>query len=147
MESMDLWTMWVALAMICAIAEIFIPGFFIMCFSVGALVALSFSLLGVPAVWQWVIFAVGSTAAIFLVRPFAMRYLRKKEKEVVSNADAILGKACTVSEAIPAKGYGRVKLGGDEWKATSVDGSAIAEGTHVRIVARESLIVTVELDE
>ena len=145
MESIDLWMIWVAIAVVCAIAEMFTAGFFIMCFSVGALVALPFSFFGVPAVWQWVIFAVASTAAIFLVRPFAVRYLREKgAKEAVSNADAILGKTCTVSEDIPEKGYGRVKLGGDDWKATSADGSALAVGTRVRIVARESLIVTVE---
>ena len=87
-----------------------------------------------------------STIAVFLVRPFAVRYLRnKRTKETVSNADAILGKICTVSEAIPEKGYGRVKLGGDDWKAVSADGSALAEGERVRIVARESLIVTVEV--
>jgi len=145
MESLDLWVMWVAIALVCAIAEMITAGFFIMCFSVGALVALPFSFFDVPAVWQWVIFAVASTVAVFLVRPFAVRYLRnKRTKETVSNADAILGKICTVSEAIPEKGYGRVKLGGDDWKAVSADGSALAEGERVRIVARESLIVTVE---
>lgn len=70
--------------------------------------------------------------------------MKKKEADTKSNADAIVGKKCVVSEDIPQDGFGRVKLDGDEWKATAEDGKAIAKGTRVEIVSRESLIVTVK---
>ena len=59
------------------------------------------------------------------------------------NADAIIGRTGSVSQAIAANGYGRVALDGDDWKAQSADGQPIAAGTRVRIVGRESIIVTV----
>ena len=49
-----------------------------------------------------------------------------------------------MSQTIPAGGYGRVKLDGDDWKAMSTDSDPLEVGMRVRIVGRESVIVTVE---
>ena len=61
-----------------------------------------------------------------------------------SNTDAIIGRIGTVSQTIPTGGYGRVKLDGDDWKAMSTDSDPLEVGMRVRIVGRESVIVTVE---
>jgi membrane protein implicated in regulation of membrane protease activity len=49
-----------------------------------------------------------------------------------------------VSETIELNGFGRVKLDGDDWKAQSQDAMRIEKGTRVRILSRDSIIVTVE---
>ena len=49
-----------------------------------------------------------------------------------------------MSETIEANGYGRVAIDGDDWKALSADGSAIAKDTRVRVVKIDSIIITVE---
>jgi len=56
----------------------------------------------------------------------------------------MLGQEGRVSEDIVAGGYGRVAIDGDDWKARSADGSAIAQGCRVRVVGMDSIIVTVE---
>ena len=61
----------------------------------------------------------------------------------VSNADAIIGRTGTVSQAIPVGGYGRVALDGDDWKACSSDTEELPAGTMVKIIDRESVIVKV----
>ena len=59
-----------------------------------------------------------------------------------SNADAIMGRMAMVSQDIPANGYGRVALDGDDWKATAKE--SLSKGEKVIIVDRDSIILTVE---
>ena len=49
-----------------------------------------------------------------------------------------------MSEAIAKGGSGRVAIDGDDWKAVSADGMAIGKGEKVKVVGRESIIITVE---
>ena len=140
----NLWTFWAIVMTICVIFELTTGGFFMLCFAFGALAAIPFTFVGLDLLWQIGIFTLASAAAIFLVRPIAVRYLHTTgEMPPASNADAIIGREGTVSEDIPENGYGRVALDGDDWKALSTDGSAIEKGTRVVITARDSLIVTV----
>ena len=91
---------------------------------------------------QTAVFAIVSAIAIFLVRPFALRYIHQGTEPVPSNADAIIGRKAKVSQDIPANGYGRVAIDGDDWKATA--STDIKKGDTVTIVTRESIILTVE---
>lgn len=140
----NLWLLWLALALVCLLAELCSGDFFITCFSIGALCALVTSLIVTDVMWlQIVVFAVCSVLSIMLIRPRILHALHPKEMQRESNADAIIGRIGTVSEAIPQDGYGRVKLDGDDWKAQGENGSAIAMGCRVQILSRESIILTV----
>ena len=144
--SLNLWMMWALIAVICLIFELLSGGFFIICFSFGALASVVAALLGVSFVGQVIVFAVFSFLCLFLVRPFALRYLRNRhEPDRVSNADAILGRIGFVSQDIEQGGYGRVAIDGDDWKAqaTGTD-TDIAEGSLVQVTGRESIIIDVE---
>ncbi|MBR6494961.1 MAG: NfeD family protein, partial [Prevotella sp.] len=90
------------------------------------------------------VFAVFTLVSLFLVRPFALRYLHRNDENRVSNADALLGRKGRVVEQIEADGFGRVQIDGDVWKAVTKDGEAIPVGANVRVVDRESIIITVE---
>ena len=81
---------------------------------------------------------------IFFVRPFAIKFLHAKNRERLSNADAIIGRIGRVSQAVEAGGYGRVAIDGDDWKAESIDGMPIEKGCNVKVISRESIIITVE---
>ena len=63
--------------------------------------------------------------------------------ERVSNADAIIDRIGTVSETIPVGGYGRVKIDGDDWKAQSDETDPIEKGMKVRVLSRDSIIISV----
>ena len=139
-----LWQMWAAVAVVCLILELMAGDFFIICFSIGAFFAAVTAVLGGGFYLQLVAFAVFTLISLFWVRPFAQRYLHKGEDNRVSNADALMGRQGRVVEAVKADGFGRVQIDGDIWKAVTNEAQDIPEGTTVRVVDRESTIITVE---
>ena len=140
--SANLWQMWAVVSVVCLIVELMNGDFFIVCFSIGA-VAATIAAPFVGFFWQLAVFIFFSALSIFFVRPFALRYLHRNDSERVSNADAIIGQTGVVSTAIPAGGFGRVALGGDDWKAVADSQEEIPVGTKVEVVGRESIIITV----
>lgn len=139
----NLWLLWVIVMFACMILEITSGDFFITCFAIGALVTLGPALAGVPFWIQVLTWAVCSVLSIWLIRPRLLKLLHKGGEHRRSNADALIGQVGRVSEAIPAQGAGRVQLDGDDWKAVST-GEALPVDTRVRVVGRESIILTVE---
>ena len=139
-----MWQVWIIVCILGLILELSSGDFFIMCFAIGALVAIIPSVLGASITWQVIVFAVVSALSLMFVRPVALKYFHKSKDERLSNADALIGQEGRVSQTIEAGGFGRVAVDGDDWKAKSVDGQAIEKDTKVRIVSRESIIITVE---
>ena len=117
-------------------------GTFIICFSIGAVFALISAVLGLSIYWQIFIFALFTLLSVLFVRPVALRYLHKNDPNKLSNADALMGRTGRVTEEIKAGASGYVQIDGDLWKAVS--NSDIAVGTTVRVIGRESTILTVE---
>jgi len=140
-----LWQMWAVIAVVCLILELTAGDFFIICFSIGAVFAVITAAVGGGIYLQLLMFAVFTLISLFWVRPFAQRYLHKGEDNRVSNADALLGRQGRVVEAVKADGFGRVQIDGDIWKAVTNETADIPEGSNVRVVGRESTIITVEL--
>ena len=143
--SQHLWQIWAVVAVVCLILELTAGDFFIICFSIGAVFAAISDPLGLGLYWQIGVFALVTLVSLFQVRPFVLRYLHRNDSKCVSNADALLGRKGRVSETIPAGGFGYVAIDGDQWRAVAANDEEIAAGTRVRIVSRESTIVTVEL--
>ena len=139
-----LWQTWAVVAVVCLILELTAGDFFIICFSIGAVFAAIVAALGGGFYLQLITFAVFTLISLFWVRPFAQRYLHKGEDNRVSNADALLGRQGRVVETVKADGFGRVQIDGDIWKAATTESADIPEGTNVRVVGRESTIITVE---
>ena len=140
-----LWQMWAVIAVVCLILELTAGDFFIICFSIGAVFAVITAAVGGGIYLQLLMFAVFTLISLFWVRPFAQRYLHKGEDNRVSNADALIGRQGRVVEAVKADGFGRVQIDGDIWKAVTNETADIPEGSNVRVVGRESTIITVEL--
>ena len=138
----NVWQIWAIIAVLCLILELSSGDFFIICFSIGAVFAIISAVIGLNVYWQIFIFAIFSLLSVMFVRPVALRYLHKNEPNKPSNADALLGRTGRVTEAIKAGGNGYVQIDGDLWKAVSQ--TDIAVGTTVRVVSRESTIITVE---
>ena len=139
-----MWQMWVIIAVICLILELMNGDFFIMCFAIGGVCSSIAAAVGGNIYGRLAVFAITSVLSLFFVRPAALRYLHKNEDTRVSNADALIGQTGRVSEPIVADGFGRVAIDGDDWKALSIDGQPIEKDARVRVVSRESIIITVE---
>jgi len=140
----NMWQIWAIVAVVCLILELSSGDFFIICFSIGAVFAIMGAVAGLSIYWQIFLFAVFSLLSVIFVRPVALRWLHKNDPNRASNADALIGRTGKVTEAIPVGGNGYVQIDGDLWRAVSPADALIPVGTTVRVISRESTIVTVE---
>ncbi len=124
----ELW-LWLCLALM--IVEIFTAGFFLGALSLSALLTAGVSAVGVGPQGQLAAFAVLSIAGLGWLRPFAVKLLDRGD--VVTNTDALVGSAATVTARIPAGGVGRVQLVNEEWRATATE--SLQAGDAVQVVA------------
>ncbi len=139
----NMWQLWAVLAVLGLILELTSGDFFIMCIAIGAAgSAIVAPFAGIYV--QLAVFAVVTLFSLFWVRPIVLRYFHHNDDQRVSNADALIGREGRITMTIQARGYGYVAIDGDRWKAVSANDEEIVEGTLVKIVSRESTIVTVE---
>ena len=109
-------------------------------FAVGALAAMIVSLIG-GAVWlQVTVFFTVSIVLFASLWPLARKHL--KSRLVATNADALVGKLCTVTEEIDPVEGGRVKVGDVTWSARSEE--EIPAGARVKILKIQGAKVFVE---
>lgn len=138
-----LWLLWLIIAVVCMVAEMLSFDFFVTCFAIGAVGGMVCALVGLPLWVQILVWAAVSVVSVFYIRP-ALKAMMGDRKHRQSNADALIGKEGKVIEAIKADGHGYVKIDGDEWRSVSAHGEEIAVGTRVKVVARDSIVMTVE---
>ena len=142
---MEAYLIWLIVAIALVIFEICSATFGAICFAIGAGFSALAAGLGAGVTWQIVIFAIVSLLTFIFLRPFMLKFMDRKSKEVKTNAEAIIGRRGIVSERIDADQHtGRVAIDGDDWKAVSEDGSIIEKGVSVEIVKMDSIIVTVK---
>ena len=142
---MEVWHIWVIVALVFVIVEIFTTGFAVMCISFGCLFGAGASALDWNVKWQLLAFAVGTVLAFATVRPLVYKFFYKKSREVKTNAEALVGRRAVVTERIEGELHpGRVKVDGDDWKAVSLDTEAIEVGEAVEVTAINSVILTVK---
>lgn len=126
----DLWWVWMILAALFIVGEIFTFGFFLLWFGIGAAVAGILALFDLGAAWQWVAFIVVSLVLFLISRRFAERVSNEQPPGI--GADRFIGQACVVLETIDnANNAGRVRMDKEEWRADSAEGQIIPEGTRV----------------
>ena len=72
MDALFVWYVWLAVALITLILEVFTSGFVIGCFSVGALVSAIVAALGGGMNAQLIVFAAVTDEVFAFIRPFAL---------------------------------------------------------------------------
>lgn len=144
-NSMEAYLIWLIVAIALVIFEICSATFGAICFAIGAGFSALAAGLNANLTWQIVIFVVVSLLTFIFLRPFMLKFMDRKSKDVKTNAEALIGRKGIVSERIDAEQHtGRVAIDGDDWKAVSEDGSIIEKGESVEIVKMDSIIVTVK---
>ena len=139
----NLWLAWLIISIVCVIVEMTSFDFFVTCFAIGALGAMVGAIVGVPFWMQIIVWAVVSVLSIMFIRPALTNIIHANGDKRLSNADALIGKEGKVIETIIADGFGYVKIDGDEWRSISADGQEIAKGQRVKVISRDSIILTV----
>ena len=124
---------WIAVLIIAVVVEALTADFVAIWFFPAALIALVLAFFPVPPVVQLLVFLLVGAALVIATRPLCRRFLSgKKEK---TNAEALVGKLCRVTEEINnIEERGEVKVGGLCWSARAEDGRVIPVGTEVTVV-------------
>jgi membrane protein implicated in regulation of membrane protease activity len=134
--SVNLWWIWMILAALFVVGEIFTAAFFLLWFGVGAAVAGILALAGTGFGLQLAVFIVVSFMLFAVSRKFAERFTKKQPPGI--GADRFIGEPCVVLEEIDNARYsGRVRMDREEWRAESEDGEVIPAGRRV-VVTRIS---------
>ena len=142
---MEAWHIWVIIALVFVIIEMFTTGFAVMCISFGCVFGAVVSAFDCDIKWQLAMFATGTVLAFLTVRPIVYKFFYNKSHEVKTNAEAVVGRRAIVTERIEGDLHpGRVKVDGDDWKAISLEAAPIEVGEAVEITAINSVIVTVK---
>ena len=142
--AVKLWWIWMILAGLFVVGEIFTAGFFLLWFGVGAAVAGLLALFGLGPAWQWGGFFVVSFVLLIVSRRFAERFSKAQPPGI--GADRFKGKRGIVLEDIDnIKNTGRVRLDKEEWRADSEsDEVVISEGVGVEVVAMDGTHLVVK---
>lgn len=134
---------WLIIGVALIILEVFTPSFFAASLAIGAFAAAILAYFDASLAWQMGIFSAVGLASVFFVRPLATKYLYSTE-DVKTNADALIGKIGIIKEKIKDGNLGRVAIDGDEWQCRSMEEMSLSVGQKVRVIDRESIILTVE---
>ena len=132
-----LWIIWLILAVVLIIAEIFTLGFVLFWFGVGALAAALVGFFGLGLGWQFATFAVVSIALTAMSRTIFATYFSHDEGNTIkSGVDSLPGKVGTVIEASKgAMGEAAVKVFGSTWTAYPIDDETkLIAGEKVEVV-------------
>jgi len=138
------WHIWMYVAILFFIIELFTPGFIVACLGLGSIAGALSAYLGFDIDYQLISFAVVTTISLFIIRP--LLYKKNKSGDLIkTNTDALIGRKAKVVEQIDNKhNKGRVSIDGDQWKALSTSEHSINKGEIVEVVSIDSTIVTVK---
>ncbi|MDJ0320138.1 NfeD family protein [Pseudarthrobacter sp. PS3-L1] len=135
------WAVWLILFLVFAVIEMLTLDLFFIMLGAGALAGLVADFAGAELWLQIIAFCVMSLLMIGLVRPQALRHLKKGPAEQRSNVDRLIGESAVVMEPVTERG-GLVKIGGDIWSARSA-GVQLEAGAQVIVAAIEGATAVV----
>ncbi|MFJ3213027.1 NfeD family protein [Streptomyces flaveolus] len=130
---MDPWLVWLIVAAVLAVAEIFTLTAALGMLSVAAVVTAGGAAIGLPVPFQFLVYAVVATITVLFVRPMALRHVLRPQAARFG-IDALIGKAAYVTSEVTATG-GRIRIDGEEWTARPYDETlVIATGATVDVI-------------
>lgn len=140
------WEIWVIIAILLLIIELFIPTLVALSLCVASLgAALVAYYTGPSFTWPLVTFSLIGFVFFFLIRPLAIKLWFSKAKQYRTNIDALINTVAIVTEEIdPHKDTGRVKIHGDDWRAISLHNEVIKKAEKVIVRKVDSTVLVVE---
>ncbi|MBF0224345.1 MAG: NfeD family protein [Desulfobacterales bacterium] len=145
---MQEWQAWITLGIILVIVEIFTPGFVLASFGVACMAAGIIASIGFSFNIQLIFFSIITLLIFFTIRPLFNRFFYKNSKMKPTGVDALLSKKALVIEKINnVENRGRIKIGGETWRALSETEKIIDIGALVIIKKIEGTTAFVEKKE
>ena len=137
------WVVWLLVAVVLAVGEVFTLSFFLGPVALAAALAAVAAAAGLGPEVQVATFAVGSLASLLIVRPIARRHLRTPPRLRTGTA-ALVGGSAVVLERVHRDG-GSVRLRGEVWSARSFDADRVLEpGAQVEVIEIEGATAVVD---
>jgi membrane protein implicated in regulation of membrane protease activity len=133
---------WLSAAALLGIAELLVPGVFLIWLAAAAaLTGFAALLFGIPLAFQFALFALLALAATYLGRRwYSNNPVPSSDPLLNDRTSRLAGKIVTVVEAIEG-GEGRVRVGDSVWAARGPDAPV---GARVRITGAAGTCLTVE---
>jgi len=120
---MELWLIWLVIAVVMGVAEIFTLTAALGVLAAAAVVPAVLAAVGLPLPVQLVMFAAAAAAGVVLVRPVALRHMRQPQLERFG-VDALVGKRAFVVREVTDRD-GLVRIDGDDWTARTFDDTTV----------------------
>lgn len=134
---------WLIVAVVLVVAEVLTVQMVAIWFAIGSVAAIVPALMGAPYWVQVLVFLAVSAATLVLTRPFLQRVLYVRREH--TNADRVIGQMGVVEQTVENDQQpGRVMAMGLSWSALSDDGSAIAVGEKIEVVAIDGVKLIVK---
>jgi len=136
-------TVWFIAAAVLAVGEMLTAGFFLLPFAAGAVASGLLALTGIGVALQLIAFVVVSLFSLFLLQRFASK---DAHGELIAvGAARYIGASALVTKPVDRlKGTGRVKMGTEDWRATTKLDDEIPAGAEVRVIEVDGARLVVE---
>ncbi|PKQ62758.1 hypothetical protein BZG02_11170 [Labilibaculum filiforme] len=142
---LELWHIWLLLAVGLFVIEIFISNFVSVCFGIASVLTgiVSYLRFEIPA--QLLVFIASSLICLFLLKPYITKHSISQSYQPNKDYKNLIGKEAIVMEEInDRKNKGRVVLSGSTWKAKSQFGEIIPKDTFVKVLNIDYSVMTVK---
>ena len=126
------WVTWVGIAVVLAVVELMSLDLVLLMFAIGALGAAVAAGLGAPVWVALLVFAVVSTALLFLVRPPLVERLHAGPTLQTGHQN-LVGRDAVVIEPVDSRS-GRVKLASEIWSARTDGAESFDTGVEVHVI-------------
>ncbi len=125
---------WLGLAIVLGVAEMFSLDLVLLMLAVGAVVGMVLSIAGLPFALQALAAAAASVACLALVRPQLVKRLHSGPELSLGHAK-LVGRQGVVTERITGLQAGRVRIAGEIWTASPYDDTlSIEPGQTVEVL-------------
>ena len=138
---MEYWQLWCLISIIFFIVEMFTPVNFFLNLGLACLISAIAAYFNATFTMQMILFTVFSALFLIFLRPFLV-YKKKSEKDDEFD-EKYKGKTAVVTEKITPES-GRIAIYGETWQAKTESDEEIKEGSQVKIVKIDSIVMYVE---
>jgi membrane protein implicated in regulation of membrane protease activity len=137
---MPIW-MWLAAGGALLVAEMLTVDLLFASLAFSAFMAAGVNALGFGMAVQGVTFGIAAVISLFILRPIALKNLKKRTPDFATNVDALVGSGAFTISAVTDRS-GQIKLNGEIWSARS-DSGEIPADSKVQVVAIEGATAVV----
>jgi membrane protein implicated in regulation of membrane protease activity len=138
---MPIW-MWLAAGGGLLVAEMLTVDLLFASLAFSAFIAAGANALGLDMAVQGLTFGVAAVISLFILRPIALRNLKKRTPDFATNVDALVG-ANALTTSVVTDRSGQIKLNGEIWSARSESGEIVAD-SKVQVIAIEGATAVVK---